>query len=673
MRRVSKELEELRNRELHRLMALLEKDPERGLRYALPMRCLNEWTHRGLSSPGARLDPRPVDFNLSHLTGGNPADPWKVSWDYHQKFTAKYRELALREKKLGRYRRAAYIFAELLGDLSAAANALREGKHFTEAAVLYRDHLRQWQAAAECFAECGLYREAIELYEKEERFVAAAGLYEKLGLKDAAVAALRAAVQKCCADHDFLAASKILEELLGSPEEAQSILEAAWPDSLQAGACLQALLKMWGRLGWHERTIQRLATLRSEATAPRQIALVTRILSGLATHYPDRDVRRAAADLARVKAAKRLAQAGETEARDLIQSLQHLVPQDRLFPRDAARFLALQRQKATAKSSGRLAERILGPLQIRSFELRYPVRWLDVRSCGGHFCAVGSGFGDLQDQLVAARGVWEGMTQMLTWEIAPPHQPLVMDVELNFAYLLCPERPLVREQVFPASDWMFNHVMRAGAPAWLPADTMALACRRESLWLLRRQPDRLLLECHLADGRLLSSLPSAELSAAFDRPTPRISMVAQRDFVAVGVGNKLVLYSRLGRVQTFEFDSDIVRLAGAPAHLRAALAVCLEDGVALHWIGASGFDRLDADFAAAHLAFTKMGTLVALSRRSGRLYSVYARAGAHQSVRFECPGESPLAVVCAGGADQFAVFTSEGSARLFEVRKDFRF
>ena len=44
-----------------------------------------------------------------------------MSPSYHQELAARYRELANRELGLGRFRRAAYIYAHLLGDYVAAA------------------------------------------------------------------------------------------------------------------------------------------------------------------------------------------------------------------------------------------------------------------------------------------------------------------------------------------------------------------------------------------------------------------------------------------------------------------------------------------------------------------------------------------------------------------------
>ena len=129
---VAGNLDKLRNKELHRLLNLLRDDPDAGLRHAIPF---NGFGHRGRSTPGARLGNHSIDFNLGNL-GGQAADFWHVPPDLQELLIQNYRELANREIRLGRHRRAAYIYAELLGDLNSAANALKQGGYFREAAIL---------------------------------------------------------------------------------------------------------------------------------------------------------------------------------------------------------------------------------------------------------------------------------------------------------------------------------------------------------------------------------------------------------------------------------------------------------------------------------------------------------------------------------------------------------
>ena len=165
MAQIDDSIRKSRHRELHRLMHLLENDPDQGLRFALPC---GEGKHRGIARPSATLPSHNVNFDLRRLGGGGPADPWELPGDLYSRLRAKYMELAGREMRLGRYRRAAYIYAHLLGDLTNAAAALIAGKHWREAAVLYRDRLKRPDQAAKCLEQGGLWAEAIEFYEQLE-------------------------------------------------------------------------------------------------------------------------------------------------------------------------------------------------------------------------------------------------------------------------------------------------------------------------------------------------------------------------------------------------------------------------------------------------------------------------------------------------------------------------
>ena len=115
------------------------------LRFALP---LGANAPRGIAPPSNRLTARDTDFSLSSLGRPSAMDAWFVEERLRKDLIARYHEVATRELSLGRYRRAAYIYAELLGDLTAAANALRRGRYYREAAVLYRDRLHSPTMAA---------------------------------------------------------------------------------------------------------------------------------------------------------------------------------------------------------------------------------------------------------------------------------------------------------------------------------------------------------------------------------------------------------------------------------------------------------------------------------------------------------------------------------------------
>ena len=205
LHQLNAQLEHIRNKELHRLLHLLDSDPEFGLRHAIP---LSHFAHRGIAPPNSRLGPRPLDFNPRRL-GGAPADFWNVPPDLEQQLRRSYREMADREIQLGRHHRAAYIYAQLLGDLVSAAHSLKQGRLFREAALLYDEQLKNPVEAAHCLAEGGLLAEACERYEKLGRWLDVADLHERMGDKTAAETALRRVINEQLAQDDVLGAAKL--------------------------------------------------------------------------------------------------------------------------------------------------------------------------------------------------------------------------------------------------------------------------------------------------------------------------------------------------------------------------------------------------------------------------------------------------------------------------------
>jgi len=160
--------------DVYRLQEMLEKNPDEGLKFAMPLSIL---ISSGAESANSRLSRSLVNFNLSNL-GGNarPGGP-SLPADLHGQLMRRYRELAEREIRLGRYRRAAYIYGNLLYDLSSAAKTLEMGMHYREAAILFKEKLNRIDDAARCLKEGGFFSEAIELFESRGQHEAAGDLY----------------------------------------------------------------------------------------------------------------------------------------------------------------------------------------------------------------------------------------------------------------------------------------------------------------------------------------------------------------------------------------------------------------------------------------------------------------------------------------------------------------
>ena len=395
-------------------MHLLDTDPEAGLRHAI---AVNNLPHRGLKPPGHRLVQHSTEFDAQRLDG-HPIDAWSFPEEIALELSRRYRDLANRELRLGRYRRAAYIFAELLGDLTAAAQALKQGRHFREAALLYEEKLGDLLQAAACLAEGGLLLEAIQRYEKMGRFLEVADLYERLGDQENARDALRKVVEEYLANHDILAAAQLLEKRLHCGDEALVLLESAWPGSQQAVACLRAQLQLLGELGRHDAALERLARLRLESVRDGLAIPLVEVLAENAGRHPDQRVRLASADLARVLIGRRLSDCSlpREEAAKLVYALIRLAPQDRLLPRDGSRHIMARRDELLPKR--------LAPLQpptvsqgklalVDALELPRQIKWFQIFTEGRWFFAAGV----TPRRLTLLRGIWEGEFQSLSWPV----------------------------------------------------------------------------------------------------------------------------------------------------------------------------------------------------------------------------------------------------------------
>jgi tetratricopeptide (TPR) repeat protein len=663
--------ESLRHKELKRLLHQLESDPELGLRHAIPLN--GQGDHRGIAPPSNRLGQRIPDFNLSNLRGGQGADFWNIPEYLRQQLNTRYRELANRELQLGRYRRAAYIFAQLLNDLEAAVSALKQGRHFREAAVIYRDHLRRPREAAACLAEGRLFAEAIEIYEQELLFREVGDLYMRLGQPESAAASYRQEVEKLLKRDDRITAAMMLEEQLGAPEEALAILRGGWPHSAQALKCLEAEFVFLARHGRHADGVTLLDKLRAERTSPNIIPQLTGLLSSQSSKYPDSQVRRSAADLARVKASERLPVAAPAELVQLTDALVKLAPEDKLLARDAVRFVAHRNEQFRRRPEMPRKIFFNAPVLVRTFELPKGIRWHTIKSSGPNFFAVGYA----SNELVLLRGDWEGRTQKLSWACpALSEAPMILEFDDSVAQppsiILTPgpARPVLRlpEQAFHATD-PFNWALPVGTPDWLPDDLILARWHNNFAWLLRSDSGNLILESRRLDGAVVSNLALFNGLAAITTQSRNFALLVQRNLIWLATDTKLFLQRPEKPAQSWEVESEILSLIGSAPHLPLCALARLQRGVAIQHFDAikDNVETICPELLDPLATFTANGFLVLLSSREGRICDIQ-RAGTQQYF-FDWHQGEPLALVRAGAAGEFAVFTEGGQVHLLRIQK----
>lgn len=682
LRHVSEELERLRNKEIHRLLELLESDAEKGLQHALP---LGGGTHRGLAPPVGRLTARRVDFQLGALGGGRALDPWDVPYDLKQKLLAKYRDLANREKRLKRYRRAAYVYAELIGDLETAAAVLEEGKHFREAAEIYRKHLHKPLLAARTYESGGLFREAVEIYEELELWEEAGDVYCKMEQSAKARAAFERARDHKLSSRDRLGASRIVETKLDDVEGALEIVEEGWPDSRQASDCLKRQLGIQACEGLHERTETLLKRLASETIPPHLITSLVACLSTTATSYPNARVRHQAADLTRRKISGRLGKVSRDEAARLLESLYRLAPEDRLLARDGGRYLTTKerRQPRLRRRRGSSPE----PELVRSIELPSSVRWLDIQSTGSLFFALAYA----RDEIQLYRGNWSGGFEHLVWPFGnsvqevPARGTMPVQMELDatghrnviLRHMMGRELPL---KVFPASRDVIEAETVAGDPGWLPRGTLALSNLSQTWVALRQHAERLIISTYNYEGSHLADI------ADWERPEEGLhtTLACQNHYIVVGQTHEresaeLLVFNversqQLADPDTFlspqEFvmESAIASLRVAQPFTRSRVAMTMLEGVALHWLDSGQAYIISSDLEKPSVNILRNGSLVVVSGKTVRVYRTDDREPTLTS-EMELPAQhgQVLDVVPGYAPNQFAIFTTDGRMLVFAL------
>lgn len=678
--KISQEMEELRHRELHRLMDMLNSDPERGLRHALP---LAGDPGRGRATPGARLGERDIRFSLGG-SGGRAADPWDIPWELRQKLMARYRELAQQERQLGRFQRAAYIYAQLLGDWTAAVAALKEGGHFAEAAVIFRDRLLQPRAAAECFAAAGLFREAIAIYEKEKMFLELGDLHRKLGNEEAACEAYWRVVEEKTSAGDLLGAAGLLEVQLQLPDNALTMLGKAWPGTPQAARCLTEQFSLLSRLGRHEAARARVVELRDERTPPPKVIGLAEVLAKVCKTYPDRSVGPLAADVARVKIGARLKSGDAAEAKAGTRILSELAPEDRLLARDTSRFLA-SRLEALARRTAPPplppprkpgSKRVGVPVCKSGFSLLGVKEVLTVTRLGSHFLAAATTKGSKTE---IVRGNW-GDTgartqQPAVWTDDQLHlgQIALIHGSHGPVFVLTSPKLLRKEIVLPASD-QFLRPLPLSAPHWLPEGFAAMAVNAGHCWILRNANGEWIVDIRSANGYLSGEYSLQSIVDEIPEPVTTVAMLAVRSQVWIALGRYLFQFEQPRRPsRRWTLETPIVGLEPMAPLLAAGVVARCELGAAVFWCDhLNEAEMIATDLAAPFCAPLGNGMIAFLSSIeepdgfAGRVIDI-DRHGEHSKEDFRWNGGAPVGLVAMPQPNGFAVFDQEGKVQTYEV------
>lgn len=232
-----KDISSARQRELNRLMEMMEKDPEQGLRYALPLS--GHEARRGKAPPGWKLGQR--SLRLGNSQGGGAVDGWDLDHETQLKLEQQYRKAAAAAEADGNHERAAYIYGELLNDWASAAHSLIKAGKLREAVSIFLHKLSDKPRAAQALEDAGLHLQAAEIHLELGNHEKAGDLYQHLGQENRARELWQKALDE---EKNPLEQARISEEKLGSRAAAITILNKAWRSNQHSTDSLRAEFKL---------------------------------------------------------------------------------------------------------------------------------------------------------------------------------------------------------------------------------------------------------------------------------------------------------------------------------------------------------------------------------------------------------------------------------------------
>ena len=654
-----------RRREIERLKKLLDEDPDEGLKYALPVGGGDP--ARGMATPSGALTQRHVDFRLGGQGGSALADYWELSPETQFDLVRRYRELAAREVQLGRYRRAAYIFAELLGDLNSAATTLVNGRFYREAAVLYRDRLHRPQDAARCLEQGGLLIEAISIYRQLAQHEKVGDLYRRLGDDEQAELAYQDAIGMVMAKRDFLDAARLYQEKLRNSDRALETLDAGWPDSQQAKLCLAETFSLLGRQGLHHEVVLRIQALLGWPLPASRVVDAVGVLAAVSTDSPHAQTRAVAADTVRRLASRELLR-GTDARQQLTAAVGRLAPEDRLLARDCQRAMSLtpvKRSEAISHSTRRTA-----PMMrlIKTFELPAGVTWCSATGTDRNFYIIGQRL----NEVIVARGAWNdprATVSTVTWNAAGDASKVLMGHSMSDRQLFLGSTggdPFARRD-FSSTD-SNPDLEVALTPAWMPQSISALVASGGHIYVFQLLEQ--LLTGFTSHGAPTTcetlQIPLHDLTLD---PDARFPMVSRDNAVYLGVGPYLIESQPRTAPQLREMSERITSLAISHPNIGPRLAVIGERSGEVFWsgLGAGRSQRFEVGLANPLAVILRNRNLVIHGTGGWQIYSTHDdTVQCLHDLKCDLNHES-IGLLRPDTPNQVGLCTTDGRVRVFEL------
>lgn len=622
-----------RDNQIEKLLRLMMKDPDKALQFSIPMGGETKGNApRGVAEPGTKLNKRPIDFSFqSFSSGGGPVDAWSIRNDLRQKLLAAYHDQARREIAAGRYRRAAYIYAHLLGDMAQAATVLERGKFYAEAATLYGKFLNRPRDQARCLIAAAQFEAAAKVYDELGEFVAAGDMWLKVDEPQRAQDAYEKAVDVALMRNDILGATKLLDEKMGRRDRGEQLLWQQWPYGTQPFEASVLAFKWLAAANRHSEALERFQSAIDLANNLTYQNLLTQLCLHLAHNYPLECLKEIAEDQCRLSVANGIDSVSLSEREKRMEILRALHPLDPYLQRDSRRFL--NRASQTKPAAVVEAKANSHSLPTRSPVTLTDAAYIDAVMIGSEILAIGW----KANRLIASRAECSSLQadshNMQFVTIADSSRAVASNASVCFNHSINDPKAFIS---FFGTEVGFSpgQLRRDGSGSvWsicespYPQMLKAASSVKQQLWAITNDMrslttyhnglpqtyDLLSPLRHLIENDLISGMEGP--------PNPHqvhICCVESQPFIALG--NLLLTISNSQVNLIHMFDSPITHICPSLPHLQPRVLISTNNDLQCWYIDSQRLEAISRGSGYSEAIFLHGGRLVALTDNLLELY-----------------------------------------------------
>ena len=533
------EIAKSRNKELNRLLKMFEENMNEALQYAIPLD--SPYLNRGSDTPQDKLTRGNTDFTLSRLGGGAKTDFWDVS-SYYDDLKKKYNDAAKIEIDRKNFKKAAYIYAHLLGDYFAAAKVLEDGEFYKEAASLYKDHLKNISSAAICYEKGGFTLDAIFLYEQLHKHEKIGDLYGQIEQQDKAKIFYEKALDINIKASDFIDAARIADVKLGQTETAKNLLVEGWQKSSQDEKCLFFYFGMISKDG-QQNLSKSISTIYRTKTTKSQRTKFLNVLSQVIEKQKDSEILHQTQELT-YEIVSEQSKTGDLSA---IYFLHKFFPADKLLSSDANRFI---KNAQTFKRNN---------VSTSVIQLDPSIQWMMAVSHRNQFLVLGSKNSYLQ----LARCNWYGNIEYHSWNdfIKTNHFQFVCEPYVTNQIVLHSIHRSLMGKVLSSNKY-FDETIIIESPAWLNSKFLAATFKKnDCIAALKLVNESLVVYEFTNLGKLIKTTDCSVFHNPIEWSNDRLKVFSEMFYregkLFTYFGKNVLTIAESGKTHSFSIGTDI--------------------------------------------------------------------------------------------------------------------